>query len=183
MENNFNGFNPKHKDKSYQPESNKVSEKFKTYLKGMGLEIGFGGYAINKNSINMDLPQAYAYTGNDIQHLAGDCRNLYWFQNNVLDYIVSSHTLEDFLNTESILQEWQRIVKINGYIALYLPNQIAYVKSCEKRGSLPNVAHKINNFSLEYLIDITNKMGNLKLVHSTGIINEYSFEAVFKKIK
>jgi hypothetical protein len=53
--------------------------------------------------VRVDLLQPYARTGIHPVQLSGDARCLHWFANGTLDYVYSSHLLEDFEDTKSII--------------------------------------------------------------------------------
>lgn len=97
------------------------------YCRGYGLDIGFGGDPINDLTIRMDLPNPYAYTGDLPVQLSGDCCDLRWFQACVLDFVYSSHVLEDFdeHETEPLLREWTRVLQVGGFLILLLPDSDA----------------------------------------------------------
>src|SRR5690349_8502234 len=68
---------------------------------GYGIDIGFGGDAVSASAIRVDLPTPYADVGDQPVQLGGDARDLYWFRADVLDYVYSSHVLEDFPESET----------------------------------------------------------------------------------
>lgn len=84
-----------------------------------------------------------------------------------MDYVYSSHLLEDFEKnkTKSVLLEWLRVLKIGGHLILYLPHEQVYRKHCEETGQEYNAAHKIPDFSLNYLKNILKKFDNVVVVH------------------
>ena len=45
------------------------------------------------------------------------------FEDESLDYVFSSHTLEHIENTENVLKEWLRAVKKGGFIILVMPDK------------------------------------------------------------
>jgi predicted SAM-dependent methyltransferase len=126
-------------------------------LEGLnGVDIGFGGDPVLPNSISMDMPEKYTtnviQTGH--QHLFGDCRNMYWFADGVMDYVYSSHVLEDLDETEikSTFEEWTRILKPNGLLILNLPDEKKYRAVCAERGYRSNPRHKILDMSPSYVV-------------------------------
>jgi predicted SAM-dependent methyltransferase len=153
------------------------------YCKGCGVDIGFGGDPIKPNSITMDLPQPYTILGKHPLNLGGDARSLYWFQNNALDYVYSSHCLEDFENTKETLSEWVRVIRKGGKLVLLLPDQKRYEKHCKKHGTEVNGSHKIKEFGLEYLKNIIKEIGNLKIVFEKDFTKEYNFALVAEKLE
>lgn len=120
------------------------------YCNGVGLDIGFGGDAIHHNAIAFDLEQPYcpSFEG-DTQHIRGDCRDLSMFCDDSMDYIYSSHLLEDFYWHElvEIIREWCRVLKPGGFLVLNCPDQQEYLEYCRADGTEPNQAHKEPDFS------------------------------------
>ncbi|MCJ7805599.1 class I SAM-dependent methyltransferase [Patescibacteria group bacterium] len=167
-------------------ETSLCRDRLKKYCIGTGLDLGFGGDPISLNSITLDLPTPYCIVGTQPQHLRGDARSLYWFKDGVLDYVYSSHLLEDFPASETVpvLREWFRVIRPGGYLVLYCPNQLLYLKDCVKRKSPPNNAHKIINFGLSYLLKIfhDNFEGRFSIMEANEPVEKYSFELVLKKL-
>ena len=74
-----------------------------------------GATLITPNAIRVDQPTPYANTGSNPVQLGGDAANLYWFADESLDFLYSSHLLEDFENCEKVLREWLRVLRPGGY--------------------------------------------------------------------
>ena len=165
----------------YKSETDKARATLTKYCEGYGLDLGFGGDKIIPSAIGVDLPKPYTKTGEDPVQLGGDAADLYWFKDEVLDYIYSSHLLEDFEDTVPVLREWKRVLKKGGYLVLYLPDEQVYRADCAAKGLIGNSAHKLKNFSLDWVLRCAEEVGGLELVHSTGIVIDYSFEVVFKR--
>lgn len=152
-----------------------------------GIDIGFGGDTILPNTICMDLPKKY--TTNVIQtstqNLFGDCADMYWFKDNCMDYVYSSHVLEDFDedSIDKVLNEWIRIIKHKGLLILDLPNEKNYRSICDARGYRSNPRHKIIDMSVEYMIEKTKHL-NLKLIYSYDKLppDNYSFLMIWCKL-
>jgi predicted SAM-dependent methyltransferase len=161
------------------------------FCEGNGLDLGYGGDPIVPEAITLDLPEPYfspswLQENPAPQNLKGDARSLYWFNDNCLDYVYSAHLLEDFEAKEipDILREWLRVIKPNGYLVLYLPDQKRYEEYCENKGVNPNPNHKIPMFSLNYLLRVMGAEGisrSIYIVHSQEECDDYSFEVVFQK--
>jgi len=165
-------------------EPSKCRERLKHFCIGNGLDLSYGGDPILPSAITVDLPRPYTHVGNGPLHLAGDARDLYWFRNNVLDYVYSSHLLEDFENTYDVLKEWLRVIKPGGYLILYCPDELTYREHCRKTGQSYNYSHKIKDFSLKYVKKIlTDRFVNIKIVHENPLVDEYSFELVVQKLE
>jgi predicted SAM-dependent methyltransferase len=147
-------------------EVEKIREMADCFCKGNGIDVGFGGCPVNTTAICLDLPNPYTTPGMP-QHLSGDARSLYWFRDNVLDYVFSSHLLEDFPNTKEILIEWIRVLKPGGLLVLYLPNEKKYRETMENIGGGRNPCHQIENMNLPYIKEILLEL-NMEI--------EYEFE-------
>ena len=130
------------------------------FTDGNGLDIGYGGYSIGSTTINMDLPTRYSH-GTDPQHLSGDCRALEWFRDGVLDYVFSSHVLEDFSAAEKpvILAEWWRIVKSPaGYLILLLPDEKKYREYQNSQLHGHNPRHQDPDFGLKSCLTLVQEL-------------------------
>jgi predicted SAM-dependent methyltransferase len=167
-------------------ETSLCREYLSKYCKGAGLDLGFGGDPISPTSIAIDLETPTTIVGRSPQHLRGDARSLYWFNDAVLDYVYSSHLLEDFTRLELpvVLKEWLRVIKPGGFLVLYCPNQILYLKYCLKNRAIPNGAHKITEFGLTYLTGILQAhfQGQYLIVESNEPVEIYSFDLVLRKL-
>jgi len=162
-------------------ETQKYREYLVDLLKGKnGVDLGFGGDAVCETSINIDMPRPYTCVGTSPQHLAGDARNLEWFRDGVLDYVYSSHLLEDFPNTEEILTEWTRVLGTGGYMILNLPHEQKYRAHCKARGEGRNTCHSIEDMSPEYMWPIMERVGLERI--SEVSTDAYSFLLVARKI-
>lgn len=160
------------------------------YCVGNGIDIGFGGDPIVPSAICLDRCEGDAlrkvWPNSTPTHLVGDAHQLYWFKDCVLDYVFSSHCLEDFEDTESVMREWLRVIKHGGVLVLFCPDEVFYKRNSEAAGQTPNQAHKHANFSLEYLKKILEIEGMPKTtpVHYLFPVpnNAYSFDMVVQKL-
>ena len=120
----YNRFKPiTHKLNTFnQSETSKCRNRLAPFCTGYGLDLGFGGDPITNSAIRMDFPQPYTHVGDYPVQLGGKAEELYWFNNSVLDYIYSSHLLEDFIDTEQVLREWLRVIKPGGKLIIFCPD-------------------------------------------------------------
>jgi predicted SAM-dependent methyltransferase len=162
-------------------ETSKCRERLAPYCKGYGLDLGFGGDPITLNAIRVDLPSPYTEVGESPVQLGGDASRLVWFKDECLDFIYSSHLLEDYIETELILREWLRVIKPGGCLVIFCPDEQVYRKHCQATGQPYNVAHKHADFSLEFVKAILKKIGQTRDVHEVPLIDGYSWELVSKK--
>lgn len=156
-------------------------ERLLPFCQGDGLDIGYGGDPIRPEAICVDLSSPYRHAGNLPQHLRGDGRKLHWFRDGVLDYVYSSHLLEDFEETKDILVEWLRVIRPGGNLVLFLPDQPSYAQFCKMTGQRGNQHHIYANFGFEFLKDIVDTIPNVEIIHHSGIVNMYCFEVVIRK--
>ncbi|OGM08447.1 hypothetical protein A2Z67_05990 [Candidatus Woesebacteria bacterium RBG_13_36_22] len=157
-------------------------ERLIKYCTGVGLDIGFGGDSIAAGAITLDLGDFRARW--PYQNILGDARNLKWFKDFSLDYVYSSHCLEDFEDTALILKEWFRVIKHGGFLVLFGPDQKVYEESCTQRKVQPNLGHKIKDFGLNYIKGILEEhfKDQYRIVHEIPLINGYSFDLVAEKL-
>jgi len=164
-------------------ETSKARGSLAAFCRGNGLDIGYGGDPIVPHAICLDLPERYASYKRHPQHLHGDARDLHWFREDCLDYVYSSHLLEDFEDTKAVMSEWLRVIKTGGVLVLYLPDEQAYRKNCREKGVQPNVHHVHADFSLDYIKQILNHIDGVEIIHEKFPSGLYSFELVIKKCK
>jgi SAM-dependent methyltransferase len=134
--------------RDYSSETSKCRERLAPFCVGYGADIGFGGGPIVEAAIRIDYPKPYAQTGMYSVQLGGDATRLHWFADGVLDYIYSSHLLEDFADTKAVLAEWLRVLEPAGRLILYCSDQRDYEAYCVSRGLSPNLHHAHADFSL-----------------------------------
>ncbi len=126
---------------TYQSETSKCRHRLGKYCIGNGVDVGFGGDPINDTAIRIDLPSPYACAGHYGVQLGGDATSLYWFNDNVLDYVFSSHLLEDFDDVEAVCREWLRVLKPGGKLVIFCPDEKAYREHCLRLGHELNPHH------------------------------------------
>ncbi len=163
---------------SFPSETSKCRKRLAPYCDGYGLDLGFGGDPITPHAIRVDQLTPYANYKNNSVQLGGDARKLTWFRDGTLDFIYSSHLLEDFEDTESVLREWLRVLKPGGRLILFCPDEQIYRKYCQRTGHPYNSCHKIENFSLTYVKDILAKIMPVKILHENSLTDTYSWELV-----
>lgn len=150
-----------------------------------GVDIGSGGAPILMSSISMDRTKKGIFS--NLIQLKGDAGDLYWFKDEVLDYVFSSHCLEDFVHEdkEVILREWLRVLKTNGHLILLLPDEQIYRKHCKETGQNYNFDHKDETFSLNKLRSTVKFTLNNMIteVYANEKVGPYSFLIIYKKVK
>ena len=162
-------------------ETSKCRNRLAPYLQGYGLDLGFGGDPISLSAIRMDFPVPYTNVGNLPVQLGGKAEDLYWFRDNVLDYVYSSHLLEDFFDTEEVLKEWIRVLKPGGRLLIFCPDEQRFRKHCAETGQPYNTAHVHEFFSLESVKKTIAGLGHTKIIYEKDNVDIYSWDLVCEK--
>ena len=161
-------------------EAQKIKYLTVPYTRGVGLDLGCGNERIWPHAIGVDR---YAAEGGKGATVRGDLQRIPAFADGALDFVFSSHALEDFeaRDTRPMLREWWRVIKPGGHLILYLPHEDWYPKIGEDGC---NPAHK-RNFKPQDVVDEMLKIDE----HGWDLIenetrsdtDEYSFFQVFRK--
>lgn len=173
-------------------ETSKLRPWLARYAKGRGADLGCGMAKIVDSAIGVEdsfynqPEQAQLYTGEN--YFGHDLNNgLPMFKNNELDYIYSSHVLEDFADPEVKLTEWCRVIKPNGRLILVLPHGDYYPKAGTPEA---NGSHKMDWWE-STLIDMVTRL-KLPLTVDRVLLPEFfrirghetwSFAVIFRKAK
>jgi len=168
---------------SPQSESSQCRDRLREFFRGSGVDLGCGGGLVVPHAIGVDMPNPYTKVGDDPIHLRGDARVLHWFTDGCLDFVFSSHLLEDFPaeETVSILHEWQRPLKIGGHLVIYCPDEQIFREHCEKTGQPHNGAHQIPDFSAAFVVGALRLLPWMEVVHVAEHVDTYAFEVVARK--
>ena len=127
-------------------EAAKYIELVRPYLKGCGIDIGSQGASIVPSAMGVDLPEEAfrIYNGGhpprgpipircSADHLP--------FDSDSLDYVFSSHLLEDFQYWGPVLREWVRVLRVGGHLVIVIPDKTLWAEALAK-GQPPNDAHR-----------------------------------------
>ncbi len=155
------------------------------WCQGIGLDIGFGGSAISPTAITFDMYKPYTEVGGDRQILRGDAATLPFVCDNALDYIHSSHLLEDWTYHDllPVLQEWRRVLKVGGYLVTNCPDQQKFLAHCAKTSQGLNLAHKEPDFSLATFRVLLSLTGPWEQVFVEPEHGPYSWLLVVRKVE
>lgn len=109
-------------------EQDKIATFAVPYLQGRALDLGCGMRKVWPGLIGID--NASTFGGNTVADIPGDISDLSMFGDATMDAVFSSHVLEDFPRERvpTVLEEWARVLKIGGYLVLYVPNMNLYPK-------------------------------------------------------
>ena len=148
----FKYFTGKSKHRS---ETAKVRHLVLAYCIGEGCDVGFGGDKIKKEDcIGIDFAKPYANAGEDEVDIACDLgKEKIPVNDNFFDYVYSSHLIEDFEDTGSVLKEFIRILKNNGNLILVFPDQQEYERICKRTGQPLNSYHVHAEMGYTYMMN------------------------------
>lgn len=169
-------------------ESAKIKYDIVPYTRGKGLDIGCGPFKTYPHFIGVDnLHHNHEFGWDGKPDIVTNADDLTLFATESMDFVFSSHTLEHMVDPRETLKEWFRVIKIGGYLVLYLPSDKLYPKVGEP-GANPD--HKVN-LNQQSVIEWMKPLGSWDLVENQlrdadngpgEYGNEYSFYMVFKKL-
>ncbi len=151
----------------------------------IGLDVGYGGSKIVPHAWAFDMPNPYTKVGDDRQQLRGDARTFPFIADGALDWIYSSHLLEDFSYRELILvvSEWRRVLKPGGLMVTNCPDQQKFLAHCATTGQGLNMAHLEQDFSLKtFTENVLAHTGPWKDVYIHESFGAYSWLLVIEKV-
>lgn len=127
-------------------EANRYVHLVKKYLKGIGIDIGSQGSPVVPHAWQLDLPQEEFLKYNGGFHPRGPIQLRGYAQNlpvdsESLDFVFSSHLIEDFEDWNPLLSEWVRVLKHGGYLVILLPDRELFLAALAA-GQPPNDAHR-----------------------------------------
>lgn len=107
------------------------------FCQGFGVDLGSGGDPVVPFAVQVDTnPRA-----RQIVHCFQDASRDLPFKDSTLDYVYSSHLLEDFAHWDPILTEWLRVLKPGGHLIIMVPDKERY-RAAVSRGQPDNLDHK-----------------------------------------
>lgn len=160
-------------------ESAKIKWELVPFTRGRGLDLGCGPFKAFPHFTGVDNGH-HGQFGWDIKpdiHVE-TCEDLSIFASQSMDFVFSSHLLEHIEDTKKTLKEWFRVLKVGGYLCLYLPHKDFY-PNIGTEGSNPDHKH---DFLPE---DIESQMPqgwDLVVNENRNEGQEYSFFQVYKKL-
>lgn len=109
-------------------EALKVKFDIVPYTRGRVLDLGAGGLRTYAHFTTVDNLADARLFGHQMRPdvIVDTCEKLSLFGDECVDAVFSSHLLEHLEDTESVLQEWWRLVKVGGHLILYLPHADFY---------------------------------------------------------
>jgi ADP-heptose:LPS heptosyltransferase len=163
----------------YKPESQKIVWHVAPYLRGRGLDVGAGDFKVLPHAISVDNMNHSQFGFQVKPDILSEADDLAVFADQSMDFVYSSHTLEHIQDTGKALREWFRLVKIGGYLVLYLPHK-DYYPNIGQQGA--NTDHK-HDFLPEDVIGKMPSGWDLIEMEERNGDDEYSFLLVFKRLQ
>lgn len=120
---------------------------------GCGVDIASQGASVVPWAMGFDLPKAEFdyYCGNHpakgLIQLRGHADKLP-FDDGSLDFLYSSHLLEDYLDWLPVLKEWTRVLKPGGKLIILVPDKKLWNEAIA-RGQPPNCSHRHESYAGE----------------------------------
>ena len=126
-------------------ESSKVRWELVPYMRGRILDLGCGPFKTFPHFIGVDNGHHDKEFGwqNRADIIVPTCEKLDIFSSRSCDGVFSSHLLEHiaYENVPDTLAEWCRVIKSNGHLMLYVPDEDEYPKVGDPHA---NADHKWN---------------------------------------
>jgi ADP-heptose:LPS heptosyltransferase/predicted SAM-dependent methyltransferase len=112
-------------------EADKIAHAIVRYTRGHVLELGAGTHATWPHFTTVDSGKAMNGLKPDNISVMQDCADLSLFGDASWDAVFSSHLLEhfDLKRVPKILKEWSRVLRVGGYLVLYVPSANLYPKA------------------------------------------------------
>lgn len=157
---------------SHNLETSKIRDQVISYFKGEGIDVGCSRDPLTRSCVAYDQSDWPEVT------VRGPADKLP-FPNEHFDWLWSSHTLEDFEDTDAVITEWLRVLKPGGTIGLYVPNPDYYLPN--------NTDHKKAGFR-ELELELLLKHHGCETVlirldvESTPGVDRYSTLAIARKL-
>lgn len=154
------------------------------WCQGKGIDMGYGGSLIVPHAWAFDLPRPYTNVGGERQQLRGEAMSLPFLCDGALDFVYSSHLLEDYTyqDLSLVLREWRRVLREDGLIITNCPDQQRFLAHCERTGQGLNLAHKEPDFSLDNYKRVLLAVGTWHEELVVPVHGPYSWLHVARKI-
>jgi ADP-heptose:LPS heptosyltransferase/predicted SAM-dependent methyltransferase len=167
------------KETSNGYESRKIRWEIVPYTRGRGLDLGCGSEKAFPHFVGVDNGHHEVFGYQIKPDVKCDVSDLGMFATGSMDFCFSSHLLEHFPydRVPSVLKDWMRVIKVSGYLVLYLPDEETYPK-VGTEGANPD--HKFN-VNLKCVLDAMPDGFDLIDFQKRDQGDEYSLYFVFKK--
>ena len=115
-------------------ESGKIAYELIRWTRGRGLDVGCGPWKAFPHFIGVDSQPFQGVA------VISDALKLDMFAPESMDFIYSSHLLEHIPDTVAALKHWWNLIKVGGFLVLYLPHK-KYYPNIGQPGANPDHKH------------------------------------------
>ncbi len=163
-------------------ESAKIRWELVPYTRGFGYDLGCGVFKGFPHFIGIDdKTDEKLFRVKMTPDIPMSCERLDRFASQSADFIFSSHLLEHIEDYKGALRDWWRVVKVGGYLCLYLPHKDLY-PNVGTKGSNEDHKHDFQPSDIEAVMAELPDGWDLVEDQVRGEGNEYSFFQVYKKL-
>jgi len=154
---------------------------------GRGIDVGCGNRKSSDNCIGVDIVAngelgKIGCVENKISQAdictSGDDLNM--FQDNELDFVIARHNLEHYVDVIKTLNEWHRVLKPSGVMAVILPDEDG-LNRVGKRGIDLDATHE-HSFTQDSFKRLINLIGGFEIQKMEPVVENWSFICVCKKL-
>jgi ubiquinone/menaquinone biosynthesis C-methylase UbiE len=149
---------------------------------GRGIDVGCGHRKTHENCIGIDiLPKGSTGRFGSIKGrkiVADICASgddLQMFEDGELDFVVSRHNLEHYVDVTKTLLEWKRVLKKGGILAIILPDE----RKLNTIALDPTHKHAFTPESYCRYLDL---IGGFETVKKEVVIPNWSFIYVSRRV-
>lgn len=160
------------------------------YCQGAGVDVASQGVPVVPWAISFDLPEVeFLHYSNGAPpkgpiHLRGHADHLP-FESASLDFVYSSHYIEDVRDWLPVLREWVRCVRIGGHVVILLPDKALW-NAAIAAGQPPNCSHSHESYPGELTSVFGEYFGHFEVVKDelTKVVPEdYNIIFVAKRVR
>jgi len=151
------------------------------YCVGRGIDVGCGHRKVTPDCIGVDLLAAGevgehgVVTGQrSVADLQASGDDLHMFGDSELDFVVARHNLEHYVDVVKTLEEWARVTRAGGTVAVIVPD--------ERAGDtiFLDPTHK-HTFTPESLTRLVGLIDGLEVVETRVVTPSWSFLLVARR--
>lgn len=165
-------------------EAGKVMWDIVKFTRGKGLDLGCGPHKAFPHFTGVDNLKDVGLFGIEMQPdvVVESCERLEQFEDGSQDFVFSSHLLEHIEDYKAALAEWWRVVKVGGYMVLYLPHKNFY-PNVGTEGANPDHKHDFEPADIKTVMRDLPGGWDLVVNQDRDAGMEYSFLQVWKKLE
>ncbi len=149
---------------------------------GKGIDVGCGNRKTHENCIGVDIiPKGHKGSDGcvkDKESTADVCTsgdNLQLFMDGELDFVISRHNLEHYVDVIKTLREWKRVLKQGGLLAMVLPDE----RFMNTINLDPTHKHVFTPDSIKNYLGL---IGDFEIIKNETVIENWSFICVARKL-